>query len=78
MQVLHNDEYLKQLYSDEAQRIIARNFYRPSNPKIQTEFKQQFPELKLVNINQEFGGWKKAQSEFFADGAIFDQIYRKK
>ena len=27
-------------------------------------------------VRHNFGGWSKAQKEFFADGAIFDQIYR--
>ncbi|MDO4641812.1 MAG: sulfate ABC transporter substrate-binding protein [Neisseria sp.] len=70
--------YLKHLYSPEAQRIIGKNFYRPSDPEIAKEFKQQFPDLKLVNINDQFGGWQKAQQKFFSDGAIFDQIYVKK
>lgn len=70
-------EYLKYLYSTDAQRIIAKNFYRPVNPAIKAEFNSQFPALKLVNINEEFGGWKQAQARFFADGGVFDHIYNK-
>ncbi len=70
--------YLQYLYSEAAQRIIAQNYYRPINAKVANEFKDQFPILKLVKINDEFGGWAKAQKQFFADGAIFDQIYQKK
>lgn len=68
-------EYLKGLYTDEAQRIIGQHYYRPTNPKIAAQFKQQFKDLQLVTINQEFGGWKQAQQHFFADGGVFDQIY---
>ena len=68
-------EYLNYLYSDEAQRIEGRNYYRPSNEKILKEFSNVFDlNIKLVTIN-DFGGWAKAQKDHFADGAIFDQIY---
>ena len=69
------EAYLKHLYSEEGQRIAAQNFYRPRNAKVAAEFKEQFAELKLVTINEYFGGWKKAQPEFFNDGGLFDQIY---
>lgn len=67
--------YLEYLYSEPAQRIIAQNFYRPRDEKIAAEFKNQFPTLKLVTIDEEFGGWNKAQPKFFNDKGIFDQIY---
>lgn len=67
--------YLQQLYSEAAQRIIAKHFYRPVNPSIQAEFKDRFPMLNLVTI-QSFGGWGKAQQQFFADGGVFDRIHQ--
>ena len=70
-------EYLKGLYTEDAQRIIAKNFYRPINPKVAEEFKDKFPQLQLVTIDKDFGGWKTAQQQFFADGGVFDQIYVK-
>lgn len=69
--------YLNYLYSDEGQRIAAQNFYRPRDEKIAAEFKSRFAELKLVTIDQEFGGWDKAQPYFFNDGGVFDQIFEK-
>lgn len=69
-------EYLKQLYTEDSQRMIAKHFYRPSNPKIQEEFKDRFPALDLVKIDDTFGGWHQAHQRFFADGGIFDQIYK--
>jgi ABC-type sulfate transport system substrate-binding protein len=36
----------------------------------------RFPEIRLVGVDQAFGGWAKAQAEHFADGAAFDQIYK--
>jgi sulfate transport system substrate-binding protein len=72
------EEYLNYLYSDEAQNIIARNFYRPSNPSaVDPAELERFPDLTLVTIDDpQFGGWSEAQPRHFADGGIFDSIYR--
>lgn len=65
--------YLNQLYSVEAQEIIAKNFYRPNNAEIAKKYEKQFPKINLVTIKN-FGGWKAAQKKHFDDGGIFDQI----
>ena len=72
------EEYLKYLYSDEAQDIAGRNFYRPTGAKAQAKYNAQFPKLDLVTIDKAFGGWAQADKAHFADGASFDQIYTKK
>ena len=69
------EEYVKYLYSPEAQDLIGRHHYRPSDPAAAAKYAAQFPEIQLVTIESEFGGWKKAQATHFADGGIFDQIY---
>jgi sulfate/thiosulfate transport system substrate-binding protein len=69
-------EYLKYLYSDEGQEIAAKNFYRPRNEAIAAKYAANFTQLKLVTVDQEFGGWTKAQQTHFADGGVFDQIYQ--
>ncbi|MCL1880163.1 MAG: sulfate ABC transporter substrate-binding protein [Actinomycetia bacterium] len=70
--------YLEYLYSDDAQRLEGKNFYRPSNPDILKEFSDTFDlSIELVNIDDSFDGWDAATAKFFADGAIFDQIYKK-
>jgi sulfate/thiosulfate-binding protein len=69
--------YLDFLYSPAAQKIIARNFYRPFKPDAADPADlARFPKIKLVTIDQVFGGWAKAQAEHFADGGLFDQIYK--
>ena len=70
------EAYLQYLYSEEGQRIAAKNFYRPRDAKIAAEYAKQFPSLKLVTIDKDFNGWKTAQPKFFNDGGIFDQIYQ--
>jgi sulfate transport system substrate-binding protein len=69
------EEYLKYLYSPEGQEIAAQNFYRPIDPTVAEKYKSQFPQVPLFTI-ADFGGWKKAQEEHFADGGTFDQIYQ--
>ena len=68
--------YLNYLYTPEGQEIAAKNFYRPRNPDIAAKYAANFPSLKLVTIDQEFGGWTKAQATHFADGGVFDQIFQ--
>ncbi len=68
--------YLDYLYSDEGQEIAAKNFYRPRNEAIAAKYAANFTQLKLVTIDQEFGGWTKAQATHFADGGVFDQIFQ--
>jgi sulfate/thiosulfate-binding protein len=71
------EAYLKFLYTPEAQRIIAANFYRPRNPEAAApEDLSRFPDIELVTIDGKFGGWRKAQREYFAEGGVFDQIYK--
>ena len=66
--------YLEYLYSPEGQEIAGQNYYRPRDPKIASKFAGQFAKVKLVTIDQVFGGWQKAQKTHFNDGGIFDQI----
>ena len=68
--------YLEYLYSPAGQKIAADNFYRPRDAKVAAEYAKQFPSLKLVTIDKDFGGWKAAQPKFFNDGGVFDQIYQ--
>ncbi|KAB2927537.1 MAG: sulfate ABC transporter substrate-binding protein [Dechloromonas sp.] len=70
--------YLDYLYSEEGQHIAARHHYRPGNAKVAAQYAAHFPKLRLVTIDEAFGGWQKAQKTHFADGGTFDQIYLKK
>jgi sulfate transport system substrate-binding protein len=70
--------YLDYLYSEEGQNIAAKHYYRPRDAKVAAKYAAQFPKIKLVTIDDTFGGWQKAQKAHFADGGTFDQIYLKK
>jgi sulfate/thiosulfate transport system substrate-binding protein len=68
--------YLEYLYSDVGQEIVGRYYYRPSNQNVLTKYKDQFPDMELVTIDDDFGGWKNAQEKHFLDGGTFDQVVR--
>jgi sulfate transport system substrate-binding protein len=68
--------YLEYLYTPEGQEIAARNHYRPRDPQVGARHAGRFASVKLFTIDQAFGGWDNAHKAHFADGALFDQIYR--
>jgi sulfate transport system substrate-binding protein len=68
--------YLEYLYSAEGQEIAARHYYRPRLDAVARKYAATFPKLNLVTIDEQFGGWQKAQKTHFADGGLFDQIYQ--
>ena len=70
------DAYLQYWYTKEGQEIAARNFYRPRDAEIAKKYENSFAKVELFTIDDVFGGWTKAQKEHFADGGIFDQIYK--
>jgi sulfate/thiosulfate transport system substrate-binding protein len=70
------DAYLQYLYSPEGQEIAAKRHYRPRDQRIAARFAGTFAAVKLFTVDEVFGGWQKAQKAHFADGGIFDQIYR--
>ncbi|WP_024586143.1 sulfate ABC transporter substrate-binding protein [Aliihoeflea sp. 2WW] len=67
--------YLDFLYTEEGQRIAAENGHRVENETVAPEFAENFPEVRLVTVEDVFGGWDKVQEEHFASGAILDQLY---
>lgn len=69
------EEYLKFLYTEAAQDIIGKHFYRPISTKALAKYAQQLPKLNLFKIEDAFGGWEQAAKVHFADGGSFDQIY---
>ncbi|WP_022720685.1 sulfate ABC transporter substrate-binding protein [Rhodopseudomonas sp. B29] len=70
------EAYLKYLYTKDGQEIAARNFYRPRDPDVAKKYENSFAKVELFTIDDVFGGWTKAQKEHFADGGVFDRIYK--
>ena len=70
------EAYLRYWYTKEGQEIAARNSYRPRDSEIAKEYENSFAKVELFTIDEVFGGWTKAQKEHFAEGGVFDQIYK--
>jgi sulfate/thiosulfate-binding protein len=70
------EAYLSYLYSPEGQEIAAKNFYRPRVAEIAAKYAERFPKIQLFTVDELFGGWDNAQATHFAEGGIFDQIYK--
>ncbi len=70
------EAYLQYLYSPEGQEIAAKRHYRPRDQAIASRFASTFAKVKLFSVDEVFGGWQKAQKTHFADGGVFDQIYK--
>ena len=67
--------YLEYLYSPVGQELSAKHHYRPRDKAVQAKYAGNFATINLFTIDELFGGWHKAQKQFFADGGVFDQIY---
>jgi sulfate transport system substrate-binding protein len=67
--------YLDFLYGEAGQTILAEYAYRVHHPEVQARFADQFPEVRLIEVDEVFGGWAQATEEHFADGATLDQIF---
>ena len=70
--------YLQFLYSEEGQNLLAKSFNRVRSPTVATRYKAQFPDIKLVSVEELFGGWEKVTQTHFSDGGVLDQILAAK
>jgi len=70
------EAYLQYLYSEEGQDIAGKHYYRPIDKKVAAKYAKTFAPVKLITIDEVFGGWQKAQKTHFEDGGSFDQIYK--
>lgn len=70
--------YLEYLFSEEAQELAARHYFRPRLERVAKKHAGTFKQLELFSVDELFGGWQKAQKVHFDDGGLFDQIYQAK
>jgi len=68
--------YLEYLYTPDGQELVAKHFYRPRLADVAAKHANDFPKIPLFTVDEVFGGWSKAQPAHFADGGIFDEIYK--
>jgi sulfate/thiosulfate transport system substrate-binding protein len=72
------EAYLKYVYSDEAQEIAARNYYRPNNEAILKKHAATFPEIRLFPVTDIAKDFPDAHKQLIAEGGVFDSIYKPK
>jgi sulfate transport system substrate-binding protein len=69
------EDYLKFLYTPEAQEILARNFYRVNDKNVAEKHKADFPAVKLVTVEDVYGGWDKVFKDHFGNGGLLDTVF---
>ncbi len=69
------EAYLRGLYTKKGQEIIAANYYRPRDQAVLAKAGSRFAKVPMVQI-ADFGGWPKVEAAQFADGGVFDRIYK--
>lgn len=70
-----SEAYVDFLFSEEGQEIGAKHNLRPRDPAVAARHASKFPTLKLLSIDDDFGGWNAAQKKHFSDGGTFDRIH---
>jgi len=71
------EAYLRYVYSDEAQEIAARWFYRPTNTAVlQKHMGTTFQDIRLFDISEIANDFADAHKQFIGDGGVFDSIYK--
>jgi len=69
--------YLEYLYSPAGQDIIAKHYNRVHDAAALKKYAAQFPTVKLVTIDDVFGGWDAIVKTHFADGGVLDKALLK-
>jgi sulfate transport system substrate-binding protein len=70
------EAYLRFLYTPQGQAILAKHYYRPSDPEVFAQHRDRFPEILLFPVTALVSSWDEAQVKFFGDGGVFDGIYQ--
>jgi len=67
--------YLDFLFTPEGQEVAAANFHRVQDETVAAAHAADFPEIRLVTVEDAFGGWEKVSAEHFADGGLLDKVF---
>lgn len=72
------EAYLKFLYTQQGQTILAQNGFRVDDAKVAAEYANNFPHIRLLTVNEVFGSWEQIQKEHFSSSGILNQLYEKR
>jgi sulfate transport system substrate-binding protein len=64
------------LFTPKAQQIYAEVGYRPVDRKVYQQFQKQYQPVQKLYTIADFGGWRRVNSELFAEGGLFDLAQR--
>ncbi|KFC62873.1 Sulfate ABC transporter, periplasmic sulfate-binding protein precursor [Devosia sp. LC5] len=67
--------YLDFLFTPEGQEVAAANFHRVNDETVAAAHAADFPAVRLVTVEDAFGGWEKVSEEHFADGGLLDKVF---
>ena len=67
--------YLEFLSSEQGQEIVAGFSNRVHHPAVLARHGGAYPPVKLVKVEDVFGGWEKANADHFADGGILSKVF---
>jgi sulfate transport system substrate-binding protein len=70
------EAYLRFLYTEPAQEIIAKHFYRPTNAAVLARHAATFPAMKLFAITDIGKDWDDVHKQLVADDGVFDRAYK--
>ena len=70
------EEYLNYMYTEEIQKLVMENFYRPSKEEL-LEGNDLFGKVELFRIQDVFGSWKDVQEKHFSNGGIFEDMMKE-
>lgn len=69
--------YLEYLYSPAGQDILAKYHYRVPDAAAAKKYASEFKPVKLVTVEQVFGGWDNIARQHFAPDGILDKALLK-
>ena len=73
------EAYLRFLYTEPAQEIIAKHFYRPTNADgARAGTLRRSLTSKLFAITEIGKDWDDAHKQLVADDGVFDRVYKPK
>lgn len=72
------ESYLRFLYTDEAQKIAARHYFRPLMEDSAEKAGVHFPPIVRFTLAEICGDWQAAHEAHFATGGWFDQIQNRR
>lgn len=66
--------YLKGLWDEPAQELMAKMYLRPSNSAVFAKHKDTLIDIETFEPTDVFGSWQQIMDSYFVDGGVFDKL----